>query len=258
MSLVGVLDWGIGGLDVVRKMRAAGALQPIVYVSDAGAVPYGKQSDDALAARLACLVRALAEHGCTQVLIGCNAASTVLHHRAMDEVRDEVGDIVLGVIEPGIQATLAAGVDEVTVIGGRRTVESGLYGAALGPAGIRVREVVAQPLSALVERGVLRGPALEAALEDILAPVRDTTALLSACTHYLAVEQALRAALPRLHTVIDPAQALVDRHLSPTSARSRPDRYWTTGDPDASRRAARAAFGLDAPFEAAGTQLPSL
>ena len=253
MSTIGVIDWGIGGLDVVRKMRAAGVMQPVVYVSDAGSVPYGKQADHALASRVSSLVRALADAGCSQVLVGCNAASTILDHADFHAP----GIPVHGVIRPGIEATLAARVPSVTVLGGRRTVKSGLYGAALRPAGVAVREVVAQPLSALVERGVLRGPELEAAVAEIVAPVRDTTALVSACTHYLAVEGALRAALPDLQTIIDPAQALVDRHLAPSAPGPVPDRYWTTGDPDASRRAAHAAFGVDAPFGAAGDQFIS-
>ncbi|MCR9161326.1 MAG: glutamate racemase [Nannocystaceae bacterium] len=247
MSPIGVIDWGIGGLDVVRKMRAAGAEQPVLYVSDAGAVPYGLQPDEALARRVGALVRALARRGCAHVLIGCNAASTILDHPAFEGG----GARVDGVIRPGIEATLAAGVREVVVLGGRRTVESGRYGAALRPHGLTVREVVAQPLSALVERGVLSGPTLEATLAEILAPVREATAIVSACTHYLAVSGALRAALPRLETLIDPARALVRRHVPVAGPGAQPDRYFTTGDPETSRRAAAAAFGVDAPFERA-------
>ncbi len=249
---VGVLDWGIGGLDVVANLRRRGVRTPVVYVSDAGAVPYGKQSDQALTARVLALVHALAEHGCTQVIVGCNAASTILH----DPRFASSGPQIHGVIEPGIRATLEAGVDEVSVLGGRRTVESGLYGAALRAAGVSVREVVAQPLSALVERGVLEGPELEAAIRAIVEPVRDTTALVSACTHYLAVLPALRAGLPHVRTVIDPAQALAAR-FEPAAATGAPDRFWTTGDPAASRVAAARAFGVDAPFECAGDQLPA-
>lgn len=251
MTALGVLDWGIGGLDVVAKLRASGMERPIVYVSDADALPYGKQSDAALTTRVQMLIEALAGHGCDEVVIGCNAASTIVPALANLPVRR-----VLGVIEPGIQATLRAGVQDVVVLGGQRTIDSGLYGAALRPRGIRVKEVVAQPLSALVERGVVAGPELEAAVAQILAPFWDATAIVSACTHYLAALPAIRAALPRLSTVIDPAQALVEQHFGPAPREALRDRYWTTGDPGASRRAAQAAFGVDAPFEAAGTQLP--
>lgn len=253
MTALGVLDWGIGGLDVVAKLRASGMLRPIVYVSDAGAPPYGKQSDAALTARVRALILALARHGCDEVVIGCNAASTVLPALA-----DLPVGRVLGVIEPGIEATLRAGVREVVILGGRRTIDSGIYGAALRPRGIGVTEIVAQPLSALVERGVVTGPELESTVEQIVAPIRDATAIVSACTHYLAAFPALQAALPDLTTVIDPAQALVEQHFGPAPQEALRDRYWTTGDPEASRRAAQAAFGFDAPFEAAGTQLPAL
>lgn len=252
MTALGVLDWGIGGLDVVAKLRASGMLRPIVYVSDAGAVPYGKQSDAGLTARVRALLEALAGHNCDEVVIACNAASTVLPALAGLPLRR-----VLGVIQPGINATLRAGVRDVVVLGGRRTIDSGIYGAALRPRGIGVTEVVAQPLSALVERGVVRGPELESTVAQILAPILDATAILSACTHYLAALPALQAALPHLTTVIDPAQALVEQHFSPAPPEAIRDRYWTTGDPGASRRAARDAFAFEAPFEAAGAQLPT-
>lgn len=250
---LGIIDWGIGGLDVFAKLRGVGMLAPVLYVSDAGAVPYGKQSDDALAARVATLVRALVRRGCDQVVIGCNAASTVLEHPLLRRASVPI----TGVIAPGIAATLEAGVSSVAVLGGRRTVESGLYGAALRPAGVEVHEVVAQPLSALVERGRLRGPEVQATVERVVAPVRDTTAIVSACTHYVALLPVLRAALPRLRTVIDPAEALAARQFRVCPASSTPDVFWTTGDPDASTEAARLAFGLQVRFESAAGQLPA-
>lgn len=252
MTALGVLDWGIGGIDVVAKLRAAGMQRPIVYLSDSGAVPYGKQSDAALAGRVRALVEALAGHGCDEVVIGCNAASTILPALTGLPVRR-----ILGVIKPGIEATLQSGEQDVVVFGGRRTIDSGIYGNALRPAGLTVIEVVAQPLSALIERGIVTGPEMEATLDPIVTSVRDATAIVSACTHYLAALPALRAALPRLTTVIDPVAALVEQHFAPAPTEPTLDRYWTTGDPAASRRAARTAFGFDAPFEVAGTQFPA-
>ena len=252
MSALGVIDWGIGGLDVVAKLRNAGHLRPVLYVSDSGATPYGKQSDTNLAARIQALLEALAGHGCDEVVIGCNAASTVIPDLQSLCVRR-----VLGVIQPGIEATVASGVRAVAVLGGRRTIDSGHYGAALRARGIVVNEIVAQPLSALIERGITSGPELDEAVDQIVRPVRDATAIVSACTHYLAALPALRRALPQLTTVIDPAHALVDRHFRPAPPQSLRDRYWTTGDPAASRRAAMAAFGFDAPFDAARSQLPA-
>lgn len=252
MMALGVLDWGIGGLDVVAKLRGAGVRRPLVYLSDAGAVPYGKQSDTDLVDRVQSLVAALAEHGCDEIVIGCNAASTVI-----PRLPDGPVERVLGVIEPGIEETLRAGVRSVVVLGGQRTIESGHYGDALRPKGIEVTEIVAQPLSALVERGMVSGAEVESAVAQIVAPVRDATAIVSACTHYLAALPALRAALPRLDTVIDPAQALAERSFAPSQPGTEPDRYWTTGDPAASRRAALVAFGFDAPFASAGRQFPA-
>ncbi|MEM6294950.1 MAG: aspartate/glutamate racemase family protein [Myxococcota bacterium] len=251
---LGVLDWGIGGLDVVRKLRRAGEHRPVLYASDAGAPPYGTLGDEALAARVSAVITALVGHGCRDVLVGCNAASTVLDHPAL-RVPAEVA--VHGVIAPAVAEVLARRDTDVLVIGGARTIASAAYASALEPRGVRVRSRVAQPLSALIEAGVLQGPRLRACLDAILEPVRDATVLVSACTHYLAVESALREALPRLQHVVDPADALVrSRTPSPSCGNGGRDRFWTTGDPAASQRAAAAAFGMQTPFEAAGTRLP--
>ncbi len=250
MTPLGVLDWGIGGLDVVRKLRRAGHHRPILYVSDAGAPPYGTLSDEALADRVGAMIAALAAHGCDDIVVGCNAASTVL-----SAIPARPGVRVRGVIAPAVADVLHAGHGDVLIIGGTRTIASEAYATALRPHGVRVRSRVAQPLSALVEAGVLQGPRLQACLDAILDPVRNATVLVSACTHYLAVESALRRALPRLTDIVDPAQALVHRHFAPCPGRGT-DRFWTTGDPHASRRAASSAFGFDAAFEPAGSRMP--
>lgn len=249
MTRLGILDWGIGGLDVVRKLRSAQVHTPVLYLSDAGEVPYGKQTDDALAARVSHVVETFARHGCTQVVLGCNAASTVLHHERVQQVARL--ERVLGVIEPAIAAVLDMGLPEVVVIGGARTIESGAYAKPLSAAGVRVRVRVAQPLSALIEAGVLHGPELERCIEAIVGPVSDGLALLSACTHYLAVEPALRRAMPQLRTIVDPTAELVARHFTAADPTPQRDVYWTTGDPMASSRSAKAAFGLDVHFESA-------
>lgn len=58
---LGVLDWGIGGVDFAERFRVRMPDIPIVYLSDSGSVPYGKLSAPALALRVA---RAVAFWSC--------------------------------------------------------------------------------------------------------------------------------------------------------------------------------------------------
>ncbi len=248
---IGILDWGIGGLDVLGKLRAAGEQASVLYCSDSGSIPYGRQSEHDLQRRIARLVRMMAERGCGTVVVGCNAASTVLRSPRVQEAAASVHRLC-GVIEPAVAVTRSLDVPEVVVIGGRRTIESRAYHDPLEAAGIRVRGRIAQPLSALVEAGVLGGPRLARCLDDILTPVADGTTLVSACTHYLAVETEIRRRLPGLRNLVDPARIVAQQlatTTTTTTAPAPPDRFVTTGDAAATERAAAAAFGLSVRFE---------
>ena len=284
MSLA-ILDWGIGGVDFLLRLRARHPDVPVIYWSDSGSTPYGKLGREALAARVAAVAAALRDRGATRLVVACNAASTVLGHPALART----GLQVAGVIAPAIAAALADPARSVGVIGGRRTIRSGLYRRALVAAGRRVHQRVAQPLSAMVERGELDGPALAAELDRILAPLRRVDALVLACTHYTALLAPIRERLPRAR-VLDPAAATLahverawalgpgrsdaaatigssgqgrsDMFLTPgssgqgrsdmslttgSSGQGRSDMFLTTGSPTATRESARLAFGAALP-----------
>lgn len=241
---LGVLDWGIGGVDFQARLRARHPELAMLYWSDSGATPYGKLSREALALRVASVIGELRGRGATHVVVACNAASTVLEHPAVVEVGVEI----CGVIAPAIAAALADPAREIGVIGGRRTICSGLYRQGLTAFGRRVISRVAQPLSAMVERGELDSPAVHIALAGILQPLRRVETLVLACTHYAALLPAIRRIMPDVR-IIDPAAvtvAEVERRWC-LSGQGAGDMFLTTGEPAAMRAAARLAFGVTLP-----------
>lgn len=243
---LGIVDWGIGGLDLYRKLRAAGRSRDVLYWSDAGAPPYGTLGADALAERLAAVLGRLAQEGCDEVVVACNAASTALPHPAVQHAERRSALRIVGVIEPTLEAIERRGLGEVAVIGGRRTIESEAYAAPLRARGVRVQARVAQPLSALIERGITEGAELEAELESILGPLRHAEHLVLACTHYVAARPAIERRLPRLRSVIDPAAetlAWIERHWGLREGRTAA-RFVTSGSPSAMRDGAWQAFGV--------------
>lgn len=246
---LGILDWGIGGLDLYRRLRAAGSRHDVLYWSDAGAPPYGTLPGPVLADRVATVIERLAREGCTRVVVACNAASTVLGDPGLVRRAAACACEVVGVIEPALAAVLRRGLPAVAVIGGRRTIESRAYAQPLEAAGVRVAQRVAQPLSALIERGLTEGPEVEACLREVLTPIRDAEHLVVACTHYVAAMPAIRSWLPRLRGVVDPAEetlAWVQARWGEGEGAGR-ERLVTTGRPEAMREAARLAFALHLP-----------
>lgn len=243
---VGLLDWGIGGLSIYRLLKERRPETPVVYLSDTGAKPYGRMARHELQARLRRVVDELARRGVSHVVIGCNAAST-----ALEDLRRRALPVryVVGVIEPAVRHLARLRPEKAALIGGRRTVLSGVYRRALAAHGITVRGRVAQPLSAHIESGDTGSPALEAECRRILEPLRHASHLLLACTHYPAIAPLLARCLPPEVQLVDPAGALVVEILAlpdlPSGAAgSAVDAFVTTGDSEAMRRAAWTAFGV--------------
>jgi len=247
---VGIVDWGIGGLGFYRLLKRKCPNVVVDYLSDAGTIPYGRMSPRALRHRIDGVIGYFRSRGVRRVVVACNAASREVARRQAN--RDRVGgnDVtVVGIIDAAVASVRIVSPATVGVIGGAGTIRSGIYRRALSSFVPVVIQRVAQPLSAFVERGEVASAALDAELERILHPLRDTDAVLMACTHYPAIAASIHHYLPAA-TLIDPAVALCDQvvrgwrlsDLAP--ARVQQDLFATTGDVDTMRRSAQRAFGV--------------
>lgn len=237
---LGIVDWGIGGLGLLGHLDRDRPGLDVVYWSDTGFTPYGLVPTAALAARLRAVADALAGRGCTEVVLACNAASTVV---------DRLGGAavpVSGIIAAGIATVPDDLAGTIGVVGGRRTIRGGHYRRGLVRPGLRVVSRVAQPLSAHIEAGRIGTDAFEQDLRRIVAPLRGADAVVLACTHYPAATEAFAAALPGT-ALLDPAAQLAADlvgRLGPGTGRRT---VLTTGDPALMRRSALAAWGRDLP-----------
>lgn len=239
-ACLGIIDWGIGGVGLVNALDRLVPGLPVVYWSDAGATPYGRMHADELTDRLMRVVTALAERGATEVVLACNAASTVVAGLTAAPV------VVEGIITHGL-ASVPEDLTSVGVVGGQRTIDAGHYQRGLARPGRVVWPRVAQPLSAHIEAGRTASAQFQTDLADIVAPLRHAQALVLACTHYPAASRWFAAALPDT-LLIDPAE-----HLAAAIAYRYPELAWparparkvflTTGDPDAMRHNAARAWG---------------
>ncbi|MDQ6683587.1 MAG: aspartate/glutamate racemase family protein, partial [Pseudomonadota bacterium] len=246
-AVVGICDWGVGGLGFYGLLRAARPDLDVVYIGDQGVPGYGKLPRPALTIRLRFVLGAFRERGVRDVVVACNAASTVLDAAQVDGVR------ATGMIEPTLRAlrrprgdALQTGASaSLGIIGGRRTILSGAYARPLRAAGYTVRNRIAQPLSGLIEAGDLA--AARVALDVILQPLADVATLVLACTHYVVLAEDIGLRLSRAK-LLDPA-TLAWREVAPTLPAPTPRRgrttFLTSGDPALMRRTAAAAFGVD-------------
>ncbi|WP_157923450.1 glutamate racemase [Mycolicibacterium peregrinum] len=241
-ACLGIVDWGIGGIGLVRELDRHVPALPVLYWSDAGATPYGRMCSADLTARLHAVVSELARRGATEVVLACNAASTVAPRLSRAPVPVE------GIIRHGLASVPDHVRGPVGVVGGRRTIASGCYRRGLARPGREVLSRVAQPLSAHIEAGTTGSPGFIADLRRIVTPLQRAHAVVLACTHYPAVSDWFTDALPDA-TLIDPAQrlaaAIAARHPAAQAGPVAPRTYLTSGDTEAMRRGAGLAWGVE-------------
>ena len=242
---IGVFDSGIGGLTVVRAMIAQMPHEDLIYLGDTARVPYGTRSASTVIRYARSCSSLLSAFGLKMLVVACNTVSAV----ALDMLRVELDVPVIGVIESGAQAAVAASKGgRIGVIGTQGTVSSGAYPRAVAALNTRA-EVVAAPAPLLVplaEEGWVEGdvPRLAAKryLEPLCAAGIDT--LLLGCTHYPVLRKPIEAALEELSpgtvTVVDSATAVAETVASLLGQRERTSQreslgrqtFMATDDPD--------------------------
>jgi glutamate racemase len=206
---IGVFDSGVGGLTVLRALREALPDQDFVYLGDTARLPYGTKSPETVARYSLQCAAALVARGIGRLVVACNTASA----SALGALRERYPDLpVVGVIEPGAEAAVAASASQrIAVIATEGTIRGGAYQAAIRRRS-PTAEVTARACSmfvALAEEGWTDGAVAEAAAHRYLDPVFSVRTppdtLVLGCTHFPVLEPALRAVLPAQVRIVDSA-----------------------------------------------------
>ena len=239
MRRLGIIDWGIGGVSIYKLVKERLGDIPVTYFSDTGATPYGKMTRNDLVTRLDAVISFLKSRGVTHLVIGCNAASTVIPYLKGHEIKIE------GMIENAVAETVKYQPARLGLIGGRRTVLSGVYRKGFARHGVNVEQRIAQPLSGLIESGDISSDWLRREVRRILTPLRNCSHILLACTHYPAITPILKQYVTPETKVVDPAGSIVQTIARWNLDSAGKDEFFTSGDPKSMKRSARLAFGVD-------------
>jgi glutamate racemase len=184
---IGVFDSGVGGLTVVRALRAVLPGEDITYLGDTARVPYGSKSPRTVERYSLACQQFLLDRGVKLVLIACNTASA----NALPALVAASPVPVIGAVEPGAKTALAVTENKhIGVIGTLGTVRSSAYAtaiAALDPD-VKLTALACPLLVPLAEEGWTNDEiALLAArkyLAQLFAADRAIDTLVLGCTHY--------------------------------------------------------------------------
>ncbi len=204
---IGIFDSGIGGLTVARAIYSRLPGESTIYFGDTARVPYGPKSPETVRRYSLEILHWLLGQGVKLVVVACNTSTA----HALPALRDASPVPVLGVIEPGSRAAVAASQGgPAGVIGTAGTIASNAYPRAihaLAPA-LRVEQVACPLFVPLVEEGWFDHPATELIAREYLAPLSKAgvDTLVLGCTHYPLLKPLLGRVMGEKVRLIDSAE----------------------------------------------------
>mgnify|MGYP000020276989 CR=1 FL=1 len=207
---IGVFDSGVGGLTVLRALRAALPNESFLYLGDTARLPYGTKSAQTVERYARQAAQVLVDRGVKLLVIACNTVSAV----AVEPLRALFGPLpVVGVVEPGAEAACAATRSgHILITATEGTIRGGAYERAIR----RLRPdavVLGQPCPlfvALAEEAWTEGEVPRLTAQHYLGPrlaadPRVDTVVLG-CTHFPVLADVVQSSVGEGVTVVDSAR----------------------------------------------------
>lgn len=235
---LGVFDSGVGGLSVLKAIRAELPAEDAIYVADSAYAPYGDRPRAFIEQRSIAIAKFLVHRNIKALVVASNTATGA----AVRALREKF-DMPIVAMEPAVKpAALLTKTGTVGVLATTSTLSSEKFHALVDRHG-RDIEVLVQPCPGLVERveeGDLDGAETRALVERFVRPLLNGGAdtLVLGCTHYPFLRRVIEAVAGRGVAVIDPAVPVareVRRRLDVAGLLASPrksgtEEFWSSGE----------------------------
>jgi glutamate racemase len=269
---VGIFDSGVGGLSILRHIRAQLPHEHLIYVADSGFAPYGDKPEQVVTERSLAIARFLAARGAKALVVACNTATIA----AVKLLRARFPEMPIVGVEPGLKPAAAASRNgKIGVL----ATERALAGAKF----LKLRDEIAQTtgvefllqpckgLADQIEFGELDSQETSAMLRRYIVPLlaQGADTLVLGCTHYPLVQASIERVIEdegvRGVTVIDTGEAVarqLGRLLETGGLLRSPDanaparlQAYTSASATALSAAFNSLIGIDPPVEETGFDL---
>jgi glutamate racemase len=246
---IGLFDSGVGGLSVLRAVRAQLPHADLLYFGDSAHIPYGPRPLAEVRAFSGAITRFLLARGARVIVVACNTASAA----ALKYLRATLPAIPFVGMEPAVKPAAEQSQTKVVgVLATPATFQGELFNSVVErfAQGVTVLPQICPGLVQQIEAGELDSPQIEALLRGWVEPLlaQNIDALVLGCTHYPFVIPLLEKICGPGVRVIDPAPAVarqvrrvISDQKSVASNREAGGRgalmYFTSGSAQALRRA---------------------
>ncbi len=239
-NIIGVFDSGIGGLSVMRALRALLPSQPVIYLGDQVHVPYGTRQVEEVRQFSHEITRFLMDQGAGLIVVACNTAS-VAALRSLREMYPQTPFVGMEpAVKPAAEQTRSGAVG---VLATTATFQTAMYASVVErfAHGVKILEDDCPGLVSQIEKGDLDGPETRQILEHALHPMLEmgVDTIVMGCTHYPFVIPLIQQIVGPEVRVIDPAPAIARQvkrmleahHMLAREKTCSSVRFITTGDP---------------------------
>jgi glutamate racemase len=264
-SPIGIFDSGVGGLSVLRHIRAELPNEHLLYFADSGFAPYGDKPEEVVAERVLAIAAFLVEQGVKALVVACNTATVA----AIRLLRERYPTMPIVGVEPGLKPGAAASRNGIVGVLATEGTLSGekfllLRDQIVLETGTRFLLQPCVGLADQIEFGEMDSEDTTAMLARYIEPLLKEGAdtLVLGCTHYPLVRASIEHVIARVTTrevtLIDTGDAVarqLARLLTAAGSRRLGDGASLTGYTSASATALSAAFasllGLSPPVHQA-------
>lgn len=208
-SPIGIFDSGVGGLSVLRAIRAQMPNETILYFGDQRHIPYGPRPMVQIRNFSEAITNFLLQHRAKIIVVACNTASAA----ALKYLRERFSRVQFVGMEPAVKpAAEHTRTGKVGVLATPATFQGELYASVVErfANGVQLFQNTCSGLVQQIEQGNLNGGETRKILQDALQPMLkeniDTVVL--GCTHYPFVIPIIQEIVGENVRVIDPAPAV--------------------------------------------------
>jgi len=238
---IGIFDSGIGGLSVLRAIRAQMPTENILYFGDQGHIPYGPRLMEQIRDFSEAITKFLLERNAKIIVVACNTASAA----ALKYLREKISNVQFVGMEPAVKpAAEITQTGKVGVLATPATFQGALYASVVErfANGVELFQSTCNGLVQQIEQGNLSGDETRTILESALRPMleKNIDTVVLGCTHYPFVIPLIQEIVGDKVRVIDPApsvakqaQRLLEVGGIMNESKSKGKiRLFTSGDPE--------------------------
>jgi glutamate racemase len=259
-----VFDSGVGGLSVLRALRAELPHERFVYVADSGHAPYGERDDTHVITRSHAVTAHLRKHHQIKALVvACNTATAA----AIRLLRQDHADMPIVGIEPALKPAAASSKTGVVgVMATRSTLQSEKFLALLASLQGKARFVL-QACDGLVDAIEREDATKREALCSVYTGAMgrfglneyEMDTLVLGCTHYPFLEPELRRSIGDQVSLLEGGapvarqtrRLLAEKMLLADPQDANPSvHFFTTGQAEVLSNAIRRWLQLETPVQA--------